>query len=153
MIHNEDGILVSQTIDTNNDGTIDRTWQYFNDANGLPKESKLIEKGHGCPKSIQAIEIMARNASGRITSLRIQGKDASLEISAKDFRQALDPNVIRSTNFTIKVVSGTAYIEGLGWGHGVGLCQWGMYAMAKEGYTYTQILSHYFPGSQIGKAE
>ena len=116
-------------------------------------KSKLIEKGYNCPESIHAIEIIARNASGRITSLRIQGKDASLEISAKDFRQALDPNVIRSANFTIQVVSGTAYIEGLGWGHGVGLCQWGMYAMAKEGYTYTQILSHYFPGSQIGKAE
>lgn len=112
-------------------------------------ESKLIEKGYNCPESIQAIEIIARDASGRITSLLIQGKDASLEISAKDFRQALDPNVIRSANFIIQVVSGAAYIEGLGWGHGVGLCQWGMYAMAKEGVPYEQILYHYFPESKI----
>ena len=114
---------------------------------------KLLEKGYSCPEDIQDIEIMTRNSSGRVMRVLFKGKDSYAEISGKDFRQVLGPNIIRSATFTITIINNTAFIKGLGWGHGVGLCQWGMYAMAKEGYTYTQILSHYFPGSQIGKAE
>lgn len=114
---------------------------------------KLFEKGYSCPDDIQDIEIMTRNGSGRVTRVLLKGEDSYAEISGKDFRQALDPNLVRSGTFTIKIVNKVAYIEGLGWGHGAGLCQWGMYAMAKEGYPYTKILSHYFPRSQIDKAE
>ena len=38
---------------------------------------------------------------------------------------------------------------GAGWGHGVGLCQIGAAVMADQGYTYDQILAHYFPGSKL----
>ena len=40
---------------------------------------------------------------------------------------------------------------GRGWGHGVGMCQWGAMAMAKEGYTAEKILMHYYPGTAIKK--
>ncbi len=111
--------------------------------------SKLIEKGYLCPEEIQSIEIIARNNSHRVSRVLIKGLDKNLEITAKDFRQALNPNVIRSTNFTLQVEDGSLHIEGLGWGHGVGLCQWGMYYMAKEGHSDEQILYHYFPESKI----
>ncbi|HRZ15886.1 MAG TPA: sporulation protein SpoIID, partial [Candidatus Omnitrophota bacterium] len=39
--------------------------------------------------------------------------------------------------------------SGEGWGHGVGLCQWGAYAMAKGGSTYVEILQQYYPGTQL----
>ena len=68
---------------------------------------------------------MSLNPSGRINELEIKGADNSLVISAKDFRQALGPNVLRNTNFTLKIISDKVYFAGLGWGHGVGLCQWG----------------------------
>ena len=42
-----------------------------------------------------------------------------------------------------------AKIEGVGWGHGVGLCQWGAYFMAKQGYKYDEILKYYYPGAKV----
>ncbi len=48
------------------------------------------------------------------------------------------------------VSQGTAFIfEGKGYGHGVGLSQWGAKGMAEEGFSYEEILSHYFPGCRI----
>jgi stage II sporulation protein D len=43
-------------------------------------------------------------------------------------------------------------ISGRGWGHGVGLSQWGMYGFAQRGTPFTQILAHYYPGTTLGKA-
>jgi SpoIID/LytB domain protein len=42
-------------------------------------------------------------------------------------------------------------LKGAGWGHGVGLCQIGAAVMASKGYSYTQILSHYYPGTELIK--
>ena len=109
---------------------------------------KLVKKGF-LIEDITEIEIIGHDASGRITALKIKSQEKAMPITAKDFRQALGPNMIRSVNFTLKIVSGIVYFEGFGWGHGVGLCQWGMYAMAKNGYKYVQILKYYFPGSEL----
>lgn len=43
-------------------------------------------------------------------------------------------------------------IHGAGWGHGVGLCQIGAAVMGDKGYSYDEILKHYYPGAQIEKA-
>lgn len=106
--------------------------------------TRLIDKGYPCP-IIDNIEIGGVNKSGRITFLRIKGENRILEISAKDFREAIGPNIIRSTNFTVEINSPELHFKGLGWGHGVGLCQWGMRHMAEEGYSYQDILKYYFP--------
>ena len=45
------------------------------------------------------------------------------------------------------------YFSGAGWGHGVGMCQWGAKGMALEGFTYKQILHHYYPGTAISVVE
>lgn len=111
-------------------------------------KQRLEAKGHNCPR-IETITISGRNLSGRITFLKIAGEGKVSEISAKDFRQALNPNIIRSTNFTLEIIADTAYFKGLGWGHGVGLCQWGMYFMAKKGRKYAEILRYYFPRTEL----
>ena len=41
----------------------------------------------------------------------------------------------------------TFVISGRGWGHGVGMSQWGAYGYAKHGWTYDKILAHYYPGT------
>lgn len=43
-------------------------------------------------------------------------------------------------------------IRGHGWGHGVGMAQWGAYGFAKHGKSYDEILAHYYPGTELGKA-
>ena len=109
---------------------------------------KLITKGFQI-QEIAAIEITGYDPSGRITGLEIKSQDDGFTISLKDFRQALGPNIIRSANFTMQIDRGIVHFEGLGWGHGVGLCQWGMHRMAQEAYKYEQILQYYFPQSKL----
>ena len=110
--------------------------------------SKLILKGFRI-QEISGIEIIGYDGSGRISGLEIKSQDKGFPVSAKDFRQALGPNIIRSANFTSRIDSGAVHFEGLGWGHGVGLCQWGMQEMAREGSKYEQILKYYFPQSEL----
>ena len=43
-------------------------------------------------------------------------------------------------------------VTGHGWGHGVGMSQWGAYGYALHGWTYDQIVSHYYTGTELGKA-
>jgi stage II sporulation protein D len=112
-------------------------------------KDKLVKKGFAIV-DISGIEITRLSASGRVSALKMQGENTDIEITAKDFRQALGPDVIRSLNFTVRIISGIAYIDGLGWGHGVGLCQWGMYQMARNGYKHAEILEYYFPQSKLG---
>src|SRR5512146_328189 len=50
------------------------------------------------------------------------------------------------------VGAATFVITGHGWGHGVGLSQWGAYGYAQKGLDYTKIVLHYFPGTELGDA-
>ena len=103
-------------------------------------------------EGIKEIGIAGRDPSGRITDLIITSEKtdgAVLNIPAKDFRNIVGPNVIRSTNFTVTISGGDAVFEGLGWGHGVGFCQWGAYFMDKRGDNYEAILKYYYPGVEI----
>lgn len=100
---------------------------------------------------IISIEPLERNKSGRITNLKIKDKFGAVEIPAKDFRQVLGTTVIRSTNFEVKIIDDYAEFTGFGWGHGVGMCQWGAYGMSKKGYSAEEILKFYYPGAQITK--
>ena len=99
--------------------------------------------------SIKDIVISGRDPSGRITSLKISGEKDCVDIASKDFRSASGLNVIRSTNFSVKASDEDLIFDGFGWGHGVGLCQWGAYFMAKRGYKYDEILKHYYPGAEL----
>jgi len=100
-------------------------------------------------EDIKDILILGRDKSGRITDLKIVTDKKEIKISAKDLRNILGPNIIKSTNFQVEVIEDDVVFEGFGWGHGVGLCQWGAYFMAKQGYTYEQILEYYYPGCEI----
>lgn len=111
-------------------------------------EKKLSDGGYNI-KNIQAINILGKDKSGRITDLNIMALEKNIKISAKDFRNIIGPNLIRSTNFQLNLVDHDAVFQGLGWGHGVGLCQWGAYFMAKQGYSYKNILKYYYPGTNV----
>lgn len=99
---------------------------------------------------ISMISIFERNASGRIRTLEIAGVNGkNIQISGKDFRQLIGPNVIRSNDYYAVIKGQDVNFFGRGWGHGVGMCQWGAYGMASRGYDYQKILSYYYPGSQL----
>jgi SpoIID/LytB domain protein len=58
----------------------------------------------------------------------------------------------RPRAFTPSLAQATFVISGRGWGHGVGMAQWGAYGFAQQGWTYDEILSHYYPGTTLGPA-
>ena len=100
-------------------------------------------------KDIKNINTSSRDTSGRIKTVRVIDSLGTEKIPANKFRLAVGPNVIRSTNFTVNIKDDTAIFRGKGWGHGVGMCQWGACYMAKQRFKAEDILKFYYPGSKI----
>lgn len=99
-----------------------------------------------------SVVIFERNKTGRVKQLELSyAKGGKLKITGKDFRAFIGPNIIRSTNFHIVQEGDELIFRGLGWGHGVGLCQHGALGMAKKGYDYNRILEFYYPGAKVVK--
>ncbi|NQT21990.1 MAG: SpoIID/LytB domain-containing protein, partial [Candidatus Omnitrophica bacterium] len=113
-------------------------------------EQRLNAYGIKC-KGVSYILEGKRNKSGRLTTIRIKDSNGVIDIPANKFRLALGPAMIRSTNFTIKITPKGVLFVGKGWGHGVGMCQWGAFGMAQRGYDHDQILYFYYPGTKIEK--
>ena len=61
----------------------------------------------------------------------------------------LEPSAGGSSSASVGSGDGTFTITGSGWGHSVGLSQWGAYAMAQQGYTYEDILTFYYTGIEV----
>lgn len=112
-------------------------------------EYKLNQAGYSI-KNLRGIAIKDKNSSGRIETLTLIG-DVNTDIPAKNFRLAVSPNIIRSTNFSVGAIGGNLIFNGLGWGHGVGMCQWGAYFLSARRYKVDEILRHYYPGSEISE--
>jgi stage II sporulation protein D len=106
------------------------------------------------PKVIERISITQRTSSGRASVLTLAGENESVRISASSFRfamgRALGWNTMRSDRFEIHSSNRHFLVEGIGEGHGVGLCQRGAEQMGSAGNTYRQILAFYYPGAVIG---
>ncbi len=105
---------------------------------------------------------LKRGGSGRITLLSIVGTKKTFTIGKElEIRRTLSRTHLLSSAFIIekeygghlqpddKDVPQRFIIYGAGWGHGVGLCQIGAAVMGHNGYSYDQILNHYYPNAQI----
>ena len=112
-------------------------------------EKKLNENGYKVGK-IKSISILAKNNSGRNDKMEIKD-DAGVSsiLTAKDFRQIIGPNEIRSTAFEPLINNDKLSLSGIGWGHGVGMCQWGAKGQAEKHKKYYEILKYYYPGAEI----
>lgn len=96
------------------------------------------------------MSIVDRDRSERIEHLKITQKNGEeLIIKGKDFRDLMGPNVLMSNNYEIVMHAYYVDLIGKGWGHGVGMCQWGALGMAKQQFNYQQILAYYYPQSVL----
>lgn len=99
--------------------------------------------------SVDSLEIGKRGESGRAQTLLISGR----EVNAPDLRIALGSSRMRSTLLThLQMEEGRILMAGKGYGHGVGMPQWGAYALAKDGKTAEEIVSYYFQDVMVEKA-
>ena len=104
------------------------------------------------PGALRTMRILRRNPSGRVGEIEIITEHGDYRFSGDEIRWVLGG--LRSTMFTVSGGQDTnsemVYtFYGAGWGHGVGLCQMGAIALAKDGMAYKQILTHYYPGTKI----
>ncbi len=112
-------------------------------------QEKLNQHGHKIGL-IKSIEIREHTSSGRVKTLEIVGrKGEKLTLSGKDFREIMGPNVLRSNDYRVFMKGYYCDFIGKGWGHGVGMCQWGAMGMARQQYSYDAILTYYYPGSEL----
>lgn len=103
---------------------------------------------------IKDIEIAERTPSGRIRELVIRSRDGrSTRVPGRKFRDIIGPNLVRSNMYEIDMQGFYFDLTGKGWGHGVGLCQWGAYQMARQRHDYDEILRYYYPGIEIKKVK
>ena len=104
----------------------------------------------GTVTDLQPVE---RGVSGRLIRLKVVGTKRTMTIGKElIIRKAFSKSHLYSSAFVVdRRDDGGFILRGAGWGHGVGLCQIGAAVMGSKGYSYRQILEHYFPKTVIEK--
>jgi stage II sporulation protein D len=94
--------------------------------------------------SLQSIEIgeISRNETNRVESIIVSGKS----FTGVEFRKLLN---LRSTDFEIEEDNNKFLITTRGYGHGVGMSQYGANEMAKNGYSYDEIINYYYQNIEL----
>ena len=111
--------------------------------------SDLVRRRSGMDfGTIRDLVPVERGPSGRLKRLKVVG-DKKIMIIGKELiiRRWLSDSHLKSSAFEVHWDGDHLTLDGSGWGHGVGLCQIGAAVMASKGYTFDQILLHYYPGS------
>lgn len=110
---------------------------------------KLRSLGIG---KVLSIRVVKRSRAGRrVVSLRVTHADGVTIVPLNTFRLLVGPGVIRSGLFDLDVQNGKFLFAGRGWGHAVGLCQWGAMVMADKGKSSRDILAFYFPRARLSR--
>jgi stage II sporulation protein D len=108
-------------------------------------------------REVSSVRIVHRGPSGRVDQLAIGLGGPELRLDGPLIRQVMrlrSGEALRSTAFDLMATNGPhgiarLVIDGMGSGHGVGLCQWGAVGRARAGQGYEQILGAYFPGTRL----
>jgi len=100
-------------------------------------------------RPVMGLTVVARDASGRVTTVAVESTQGTSCVSSVQLRAVLGPNRLRSTNFVIAHPDSRWVFQGSGWGHGVGLCQWGAARLGQQRQTAAQILAYYYPGAEL----
>lgn len=124
------------------------TWEYKLPLKEI--EERLQAAGHKI-SGLYDIKPGTVNSRGRLKQVALLATKGSCAISGDQFRKAIGYAVIKSTRFTVKNSKNEVSFSGSGNGHGVGLCQWGSKQRALDGFGYGEILSYYYPGTELKK--
>ncbi len=117
-------------------------------------EQALRRKNNlGRKERIEQVEVDFLDRSGHVKSVLITTNRRQRRIPGPEFRSLLNRIVgrrrILSNFYEIKIQGNKIAVLGRGLGHAVGMCQWGARGMAQHGFTYQEILDHYFTGTKI----
>lgn len=155
--HTKDPSILTQILPGSDQATTDfYRWQIRYEQNEL---AELIKQRSGYDfGQIISLEALERGFSGRITRLRITGNKRTLIVGKElEIRKWLSPTYLCSSAFVVDIEGSTDTVpmvfilKGAGWGHGMGLCQIGAAVMCEKGYSYKQILAHYYRITTLNK--
>lgn len=88
------------------------------------------------------VRILERSDGGRVAAIQV----GNLTLKGREIRDIFG---LRSANFTVSVQGSSILVITEGYGHGVGMSQWGANGMAQAGYNYIDILKHYYTGVEV----
>jgi stage II sporulation protein D len=112
--------------------------------------------------AVRVVAVSGTTPSGRAAGLRVETDRGTYGLRGNDVRFVLRTSggeILNSTYFSVEPVVGRdghlsqLTIRGAGYGHGIGMCQWGAIGRARAGQDYRTILRTYYPGTVLGRAE
>ncbi|MCP3761465.1 stage II sporulation protein D [Domibacillus sp. A3M-37] len=112
----------------------------------LTKQEVEEKLGVSLPESGSVGAITKKTTGGRIGAITIDGKS----FTGRSIRETLG---LPSADFQMTVSDGDVVVTTKGYGHGIGMSQYGANGMAKEGKKYEDITAHYYPGAVIGDVQ
>ena len=140
------------------------SWTQTYDATGLRAVmEKYLANYTNAPKAnlgrITDVREEGKTPSGRVAALTVQTESGSYTLRGNDIRFVLrDPKgvILNSTLFSLSAATSggevsSLTLNGRGYGHGIGMCQWGAIGRARAGQNYRTILETYYPGTTIGR--
>lgn len=123
------------------------TWDYKIKTDEFIKKLQQFKKF----SQITAINIMESDSSGRVSKISIDTDAGQFTLKGVELRDLLGTTKLKSTLFSVKYTVDNIEFSGKGYGHGVGLSQYGAVEMAKQGKDCSEIMKFYFPGIKLQK--
>ncbi len=109
--------------------------------------TRALRKTAGGIRSVKSISF--KKDEGRVNSVVIYHNLGRMKLTGNQFRLLVSAERIKSLNFTTKKTRDGFILHGYGYGHGVGMCQYGAKGMAERGYGYRDILKFYYKNINI----
>jgi stage II sporulation protein D len=132
----------------------------------------LASAGYGDLGPLVAVRTVASTAGRHDPAVELRGRGGTRVVSASALRDIVRdeaprlrprrypslapdgitrlPETLPSDRFEVETFGGTVEVNGRGWGHAVGMSQWGAQGMARDGSEHRAILAHYYPGTSLG---
>jgi stage II sporulation protein D len=111
------------------------------------------------PGALRAVNVQNRGGSGRVTLVQLETDRGKFPVRGDDIRsviRAASGEPLSSTYFSLAPeydrdgLLKSVTVRGQGYGHGVGMCQWGAIGRARAGQSFLEILGTYYPGTTVG---
>jgi stage II sporulation protein D len=132
-------------------------WSYRVDAEQIGRILKELGVVDDPAVTVRDIRAAEKTGSGRVKDFLISLEQGTqVVVGGNQLRLALDPTSFKSLLITRiegeRTSNGMSFLfQGRGYGHGVGMSQWGAKGMADRGFSYRKILAYYYPGTRIGR--
>jgi stage II sporulation protein D len=113
------------------------------------------------PGVVEAVSVASHTPSGRVGTLTVTTDRGNFVLRGNDIRFVLRKpggEILESTYFSVATAPAPdgslarLTLHGMGYGHGVGMCQWGAIGRARAGQDFREILRAYYPGTAVGPA-